>query len=204
MGFKKLKYFIYLFLKNKNLLLAIILFQISITLFLTGYDDNFSIILLISFLVFLFYSLAFQIESILSIVLYSLGVFILMAITIFYFIKIPLAKHHHTYKYSIFFIESNYTRTLFSTKQLCAIESAAKNNPKSLIQIHLYKPNFDQNFNFLLPYYKNIQVVNFDGKVLFNNTPLMPWWEKETVMRSKFYYAHIADAARLVFYSSHS
>ena len=62
----KLKYLIYSCLKNKNLLFTIILFQITITLFLTGYDENFTIILLTTFLIFVFYVLAFQIELLLE------------------------------------------------------------------------------------------------------------------------------------------
>ena len=41
----------------------------------------------------------------------------------------------NTSKYNIFFIETNYERNEFSTKQLCAIESAAKTNPNGKISI---------------------------------------------------------------------
>ncbi len=43
------------------------------------------------------------------------------------------------YKYNIFFVETNRERSIFSDKQLCAVESAAFNNPSSLILIEFFK-----------------------------------------------------------------
>lgn len=100
-----------------------------------------------------------------------------------------------TSQYNVFFLETNFERNEFSTKQLCAIESAAKTNPRGKIFVSSIKSQF---FNFdLIKQYPNLVWLKFKPIELFRNTPLWPWWTNGQVFRSSFTSAHISDAARL-------
>lgn len=100
------------------------------------------------------------------------------------------------YKYSIFFLESNYLRKEFTTKEMCAIESAAKMNPKALIQVHTFTAKLNNNANILKNIYPNIQITNFQPENVFNDTPILDWWHKGSVLKSAFSYSHLTDAFR--------
>jgi hypothetical protein len=102
-------------------------------------------------------------------------------------------------KYSIFFLETQYAKAEFTTKQMCAIESAARNNPNSFVQIYSFRSVFNTNNNVsLFNTYPNLRIRRLDPDVVFNNTPLMVWWARGRVKHSQHAYAHISDAARLI------
>lgn len=98
--------------------------------------------------------------------------------------------------YSVFFLESNYNREEFTTKEMCAIESAAKTNPNATIQVYTLRAKLNEKTNQLLKTYSNIRINKFEPRVIFKDTPLLKWWSKGTVMKSPFSFAHIADAFR--------
>jgi lactosylceramide 4-alpha-galactosyltransferase len=100
-----------------------------------------------------------------------------------------------TSQYNVFFLETNLERNEFSTKQLCAIESAAKANPKGKIFISSIKSEF-LNLN-LIKQYPNLIWLKFKPVELFRNTPLWTWWTNGQVFSSPYMSAHISDAARL-------
>ena len=100
-------------------------------------------------------------------------------------------------KYNIFFIETNYERNEFSTKQLCAIESAAKTNPNGKVSIFSLKAQSNL-LNFaLFEQYSNLDWLKLNPKELFRDTHLDSWWTKGQVFKSNFKVAHLSDAARL-------
>lgn len=98
--------------------------------------------------------------------------------------------------YNIFFIESNLNRSKFSTKQICAIESAAKHNPNASIKV--YTLGAQLNSNYLLENYPNIQVINFIPEEVLNDTKLIKFWLKGDVIRSKYGYSHLSDFLRAI------
>ncbi|CAF0827672.1 unnamed protein product [Brachionus calyciflorus] len=96
---------------------------------------------------------------------------------------------------NIFFVETNLQHEYFTSKQVCAIESAAFHNPNSKIFVYSIKADF-QNKN-LLKSFKNIFVIKFIPEEIFSNTPLWDWWLSGKVFNSTFMIAHLSDAARL-------
>lgn len=105
-------------------------------------------------------------------------------------------KYKERTNFEIFFIESNMKRSEIDTKQMCAIESAAKNNPNALIKIFTLKSQLNKNSTFLLKKYDNIQFVDFNPEEFLNETNLLEFWNKGEVMRSKYGYAHLSDFLR--------
>ena len=73
-----------------------------------------------------------------------------------------LIKLTKTGQYNIFFLETNYTRWEFSTKQLCAIESAAKTNPNAKIFVFSIKAEFYKYKINLTENYLNLFWVKFE------------------------------------------
>jgi hypothetical protein len=100
-----------------------------------------------------------------------------------------------TSQYNVFFLETNFERDEFSTKQLCAIESAAKTNPKGKIFVSSIKSKFS-NWN-LIKQYPNLVWLKFKPVELFRDTPMWSWWTDGQVFRSPYTSAHISDSARL-------
>ena len=70
-------------------------------------------------------------------------------------------------KYNIFFIETNPDRILFTTKQLCAIESAAKNNPNGNVYVLSIKAIQNEQFINLKSFYSNIKFMKFVPNEIF-------------------------------------
>ena len=104
-------------------------------------------------------------------------------------------------QYNIFFIETNFEREEFSTKQLCAIESAARINPKGKVFVSSIKSEFS-NMN-LIREYSNLVWLKFKPLELFRDTPLWSWWLDGQVFTSEYMSAHISDAARIAFLYKH-
>jgi hypothetical protein len=70
-------------------------------------------------------------------------------------------------KYNIFFVETNPETKIFTTKQLCAIESAAKNNPNANIYVLSIKALLNEQMNGLKLIYPNIKFIKFLPTELF-------------------------------------
>lgn len=97
--------------------------------------------------------------------------------------------------FNVFFVETNHEKTKFSTKQLCALESAAKNNPNAKVYVASIMSKI--NSSDLLLKYSNLYWLQFKPIDLFHETPLWDWWEKGSVFKSPHMMAHIADASRI-------
>jgi hypothetical protein len=100
-------------------------------------------------------------------------------------------------QYNIFFLETNYNRSEFSTKELCAIESAAKTNPKAKIFIFLINAEFSKYKINFTESYPNLIWVKFDPLELFRDTPLFTWWQNREWSLSSYITVHLSDAARI-------
>lgn len=98
--------------------------------------------------------------------------------------------------YSIFYLESIYNRKVFTTKEMCAIESAARVNPTAIIRVYTFKANFTNKTIELLRIYPNIRIIKFEPEFLFKGTPFLQWWLNGDVFKSPYAYAHISDAFR--------
>ena len=98
-------------------------------------------------------------------------------------------------EYNIFFVETNHEREYLSSKQLCAIESAALNNPNAYVYIVSIRSEFNK--TYLQDTYKNIILIKLMPYVLFKDTPLADWWNQRKVFKSPYFFAHVSDAARL-------
>ncbi len=62
-------------------------------------------------------------------------------------------------EYNIYFIETNPYSKIFTTKQLCSIESAAKNNPKSNVYVLSIRAVENENMTSLRLIYPNVKYV---------------------------------------------
>jgi lactosylceramide 4-alpha-galactosyltransferase len=102
----------------------------------------------------------------------------------------------HMKRYNIFFVETSMSRKYLSTKQLCAIESAAMHNPLANIYVVSIRAVFKDLSLFLR--YKNLVWIKLNPYELFRDTPLWAWWISGAVLKSQFTTAHISDAVRLV------
>jgi len=88
-------------------------------------------------------------------------------------------KRISNFTYDIFFVESNADRPFLSSKQLCAIESAAINNPRAKVYVVSIRAEFNQ--THILKEYTNIFLVKMQPYDLFKDTPLSNWWNKQKV-----------------------
>jgi hypothetical protein len=100
----------------------------------------------------------------------------------------------------IFFIESNDKREFFDEKQLCSIESAAKHNPNSRVNVMTIKAIAKDPYKKLLVHHYqnlNFEFINLTG--IFMGTPFQDWWINDKVTKINDYYrmAHLSDAIRL-------
>ena len=98
-------------------------------------------------------------------------------------------------KYNIFFIESNIKRNEFSTKQMCAIESAARNNPNSFVQVYTLNARLNKNASFLVTNYSNIEIIKFNANQTLESS-LLEFWTKGEAMKSPYASAHLSDFLR--------
>lgn len=97
---------------------------------------------------------------------------------------------------NIIFIETNQTKKWIDLMQMCAIESAALNNPQSNVYLYSLNAELDRD---LARKYDNIIFSKENVEVLFYDTPLYSWWlnDSDIILTSKFVEAHLADALRL-------
>ena len=107
-----------------------------------------------------------------------------------------IIQNDSSYKYTIFFLESNYQRKKLTTKEMCAIESAAKANPKALVQVHRFSAKLCNNANLLRKIYPNIRLVDFKPEDVFKDTPILDWLQKGDIFTSPYAYSHLTDVFR--------
>ena len=107
-----------------------------------------------------------------------------------------------TAKYNIFFIETHFTRVKFDVKQMCAIESAALNNPAANVNVYYMNGLVDE---ALLALYPNIRPIKISIPQILEDTILRDWWNENArqVLRGHYAIGHISDMLRLVLLYKH-
>jgi lactosylceramide 4-alpha-galactosyltransferase len=103
---------------------------------------------------------------------------------------------------NFFFIESDQHRLFLTTKQLCAIESAARNNPNAQVQIYTLRAGMG-NFSFLLDHYSNLNLIKTTAIDFFRDTPLFEWYLNSSVAKPDFEIEHVSDAMRVLLLFQH-
>lgn len=105
--------------------------------------------------------------------------------------------HYNQNKYNIFFIETNTQRNEFDPRQLCAIESAAYNNPKAIVYVYSIRAKINES---LLQAYSNIKHVILSFENVFKNTVFEDWFKtnNKRLFNSPFFYEHASDLLRIV------
>lgn len=99
--------------------------------------------------------------------------------------------------YDFYFVETKYDRSIFSVKQMCAIESAAKHNPTARVRVLTLNTQLSRNPNFLLDKYANIEIFHFEPEqTLADNAAMLAFWKKGDMMKSKHALAHMSDFLR--------
>ena len=100
-------------------------------------------------------------------------------------------------RYNIFFFETNLQNKYFYLRQLCAIESAAKNNPNARIYVYSLTAKMNQ---FFLDKYPNIISKKLNIDEFMNGTIIEKWYydNKKLIYAGPFAIAHLADMLRLV------
>ena len=102
-------------------------------------------------------------------------------------------------KYNIFFIESNMKRAVISPKEMCAIESAARHNPKAHVKVYTLRAQLNESARGLLKKYSNIEIIDFKPESVFQNDSKMnEFWKSGDAMRSQFANAHLSDFIRFI------
>lgn len=99
-----------------------------------------------------------------------------------------------SYSFAIFFLESDPRRKLATTKETCAIESAAKNNPNALVMHYRAIRNEDQLERLVSKAYANVKMVKFEAEEVFSETPLLEWWKSISKSSTDSTYSHINEA----------
>ncbi|KAJ3290705.1 Lactosylceramide 4-alpha-galactosyltransferase [Rhizoclosmatium sp. JEL0117] len=108
---------------------------------------------------------------------------------------------------NIFFV--HYNDHLQNPKYLCAIESAARQNPSHMITIHAANHwtfvKTIEKWKAALPSHmqNRIRVVSLNWEQAMTNTPLEPWFKEERYKESKWIEQNLGNAYRLaVLYKS--
>ncbi len=97
---------------------------------------------------------------------------------------------------NVFFVETNSELDYFSTRVTCAFESAALQNPSSLIRVFSLNAKFNNSYDIIAKY-PNLQLIKLNLTEIFEETPLLSWWKTGSVKKSPYLLAHLADAFRL-------
>lgn len=104
-----------------------------------------------------------------------------------------------SYSFAIFFLESDPRRKLATTKETCAIESAAKNNPNALVMHYRAIVNEDQLARLVSKAYANVRLVKFESEKVFSDTPLLEWWKSISKSSTDSTYSQINEAFKYLF-----
>lgn len=103
------------------------------------------------------------------------------------------------YSYPIFFLQSHPRRKVITTKETCAIESAARNNPKALVLFFRGSTNSDQLIRQLRKAYSNLRIHSFHPESIFAETPFILWWTTKVLKNANFSYGHLIDAYKFAY-----
>ena len=77
-------------------------------------------------------------------------------------------------EYNIIFLETNSMRDYLNKRQLCAVESAALNNPAAKIIVYSVKAEINKQ---LLDIYSNIRLLKIEFNEFIKKTPFEEWYK---------------------------
>ena len=77
-------------------------------------------------------------------------------------------------EYNIIFLETNSMRDYLNKRQLCAVESAALNNPAAKIIVYSIKAEINKQ---LLNFYSNIRLLKIEFNEFIKKTPFEEWYK---------------------------
>ena len=99
--------------------------------------------------------------------------------------------------YNIIFIETNKNREYFTERELCAVESAALNNPHAEIVVYSDKAKISQ---LLLDIYSNIKLYKLEFKEIIKNTVFDDWFKlnSQLLLNGPSPIEHTSDILRIV------
>ena len=99
-----------------------------------------------------------------------------------------------SYSFAVFFLESDPRRKLPTTKETCAIESAAKNNPNALVMHYRAIVSEDQLARLVTKAYANVRLAKFEPEKVFTDTPILEWWKTISKSSTDSTYSQINEA----------
>jgi hypothetical protein len=104
--------------------------------------------------------------------------------------------------FKIFFVHTDGIQEHFDYRQLCSIESTARNNPDAIVNVQSVKTTFKQQEFF--KQYSNIKYEQVNLAEAFAPTPLRSWWKERLALENKTVdAAHTANALRLALIYQH-
>lgn len=112
---------------------------------------------------------------------------------------VPSGPHDQDNTNRIIFHESS-GRTQLNSRQCCAVEAAARNNPDRPVQLFMLSVT---GFNYASPWldvlssYANVRVVLVNEEDYFKNTPLESWFKKGDWRTSPYKKIHLSDYLRM-------
>ncbi|XP_059474334.1 lactosylceramide 4-alpha-galactosyltransferase-like [Neocloeon triangulifer] len=104
---------------------------------------------------------------------------------------------------AIFFIETSRRGTI-NPRQMCAIESAAKNNPFSDVYLLLLDPPVNsslmnnEQLKFVVRFYKNLKIVQTTSESYFAGTALQTLGRNGKIGQSNYPVEHMSDVMRIL------
>ena len=99
-------------------------------------------------------------------------------------------------QYNMFFFETKVGKKYLTERQLCSIESAAKNNPNAIVNLYSIDAKIHPVF---LKKYPNIKVHKLVFEDVLKDTPLEKWYKfkREVVLNGPYAVVHTADIVRV-------
>ncbi|GAB6026387.1 hypothetical protein CHUAL_012590 [Chamberlinius hualienensis] len=100
----------------------------------------------------------------------------------------------------IHLLETKMGKRHITPREACAIESAARHHPHSIVTLYTTNSHFSWNdpYRNILETFFNIRIVPLNLTELFDGTPLFEWYQNNTVNVSNYRTLHLSDAARYV------
>ena len=102
---------------------------------------------------------------------------------------------------SIFFVETS-GKSRLDPKEICSIESAAKNNADKNVYVVMTSPSMQfhnqSTAGAVVKRYPNLHFRHVDAHTFVSDSELRGIWEAGVIQRSKFFVSHFSDVMRFL------